>query len=56
MVEILKHQGALVNQPQKGTWEITAKEITHRTPYDLVRKMRASVCLLGALVGRLARS
>ena len=56
MVEILKHQGAFINHPKNGTWEITAKEITHRTPYDLVRKMRASVCLLGALVGRLRQA
>ena len=56
MVEILKHQGAKVENPQKGTWTITAEEITHRTPYDLVRKMRASVCLLGALVGRLRQA
>ena len=56
MVEILKHQGAKVENPQKGTWTITAEEITHRTPNDLVRKMRASVCLLGALVGRLRQA
>ena len=56
MVEILKHQGAKVENPEKGTWIITAEEITHRTPYDLVRKMRASVCLLGALVGRLRQA
>ena len=30
-----------------------AEQVAHRTPYDLVRKMRASVCLLGSLVGRL---
>ena len=53
MAEILRHQGATVTNPTPGTWVIHAQEITHRTPYDLVRKMRASVCLLGALVGRL---
>ena len=53
MAEILRHQGAEVAQPAPGTWVIRAEQITHRTPYDLVRKMRASVCLLGALVGRL---
>jgi UDP-N-acetylglucosamine 1-carboxyvinyltransferase len=53
MAEILRHQGAIVTNPTPGTWVIHAQEITHRTPYDLVRKMRASVCLLGALVGRL---
>ncbi len=53
MAEILRHQGASVANPKPGTWVIRAESIVHRTPYDLVRKMRASVCLLGALVGRL---
>ncbi len=56
MAEILRHQGAEVAQPRPGTWVIRAATLTHRTPYDLVRKMRASVCLLGALVGRLRRA
>jgi len=53
MAEILRHQGAEVSNPKPGTWIIRAEKIIHRTPYDLVRKMRASICLLGALVGRL---
>ena len=44
MVEILQHVGATTVQPEPGTWQITAKEITHIAPYELVRKMRASVC------------
>ncbi len=56
MAEILQHQGAEISQPQAGTWIIQARTIIHRTPYDLVRKMRASVCLLGALVGRLRQA
>jgi UDP-N-acetylglucosamine 1-carboxyvinyltransferase len=56
MAEILRQQGAEVAQPAPGTWVIRAGELTHRTPYDLVRKMRASVCLLGALLGRLRRA
>jgi UDP-N-acetylglucosamine 1-carboxyvinyltransferase len=56
MVEILQHQGAEITQPKKGIWIIQARKIMHRTPYDLVRKMRASVCLLGALVGRLRQA
>ena len=55
MAEILRHQGAEVSQPAPGTWVIRAETVGHRTPYDLVRKMRASICLLGALVGRLRR-
>ncbi|MDR2863634.1 MAG: UDP-N-acetylglucosamine 1-carboxyvinyltransferase [Puniceicoccales bacterium] len=53
MIEILSHHGALVEKAAPGVWRVTAKEIQPRTPYELVRKMRASICLLGALVGRL---
>ena len=56
MAEILGHQGATVTNPARGVWTIRAAEISHRTPYDLVRKMRASVCLLGSLVGRLRQA
>lgn len=55
MAEILRHQGAQVEILAPGTWRVQAERIGHRTPYDLVRKMRASICLLGALVGRLRR-
>jgi UDP-N-acetylglucosamine 1-carboxyvinyltransferase len=53
MVEILRHHGASVENPAKGVWQITARDIHPHTPYELVRKMRASICLLGPLVGRL---
>lgn len=56
MLEILRHIGAETVQPEPGTWAITAKEISHVAPYELVRKMRASVCLLGPLVARLRRA
>ena len=56
MVEILRHIGAEAVQPEPGTWEITAHKLTHIAPYDLVRKMRASVCLLGPLVARLRKA
>jgi UDP-N-acetylglucosamine 1-carboxyvinyltransferase len=56
MAEILGHQGAVVANPEPGVWTIQAGQVAHRTPYDLVRKMRASVCLLGALVGRLRQA
>ena len=32
MIEILQHVGAETVQPEPGTWEITAKEITHIAP------------------------
>lgn len=53
MAEILEQMGASVEMPEPGTWRIQAAEVKHRAPYDLVRRMRASVCLLGPLVGRL---
>jgi UDP-N-acetylglucosamine 1-carboxyvinyltransferase len=56
MAEILGHQGATVANPAPGVWTIRAEHVSHRTPYDLVRKMRASVCLLGSLVGRLRQA
>lgn len=55
MADILRHQGAEVTSPEPGTLVVRAATVGHRTPYDLVRKMRASICLLGALVGRLRR-
>ena len=56
MLEILRHVGAETVQPEPGTWEITSKKITHIAPYELVRKMRASVCLLGPLVARMRKA
>ena len=56
MLEILRHVGAETVQPEPGTWEITSKKITHVAPYELVRKMRASVCLLGPLVARMRKA
>lgn len=56
MAKILRYLGASVEQVEPGTWEIQAGEIHHRAPYDLVRQMRASICLLGPLVGRLRQA
>lgn len=56
MVEILAYLGAKIENPKPGTWVIHAETISHIAPYDLVRKMRASVCLLGPLVGRLKKA
>lgn len=56
MLEILRHVGAESTQPEPGVWEIRAADISHVAPYELVRKMRASVCLLGPLVARLGKA
>lgn len=53
MGRILEYVGAKVVDEGEGVWRIQAEEIRADAPYDLVRKMRASICLLGALVGRL---
>ena len=56
MARILRHLGARVEQLGPHSWEIEAAQIHHRAPYELVRQMRASICLLGPLVGRLRRA
>ena len=56
MLEILRHIGAETTQLEPGVWEITSKQITHIAHYELVRKMRASVCLLGPLVARMRKA
>ncbi len=56
MAEILQHLGAEVENLDHGSWKITAGDPSPQAPYELVRKMRASVCLLGPLVGRLRQA
>lgn len=56
MAQILNELGADVEKLDQNTWRINPSAITHSAPYELVRKMRASVCLLGPLVGRLKRA
>ena len=56
MAEILEHMGAQVQRLDPNTWQIQALHLKPRAPYEQVRKMRASICLLGPLVGRLKRA
>src|ERR1700719_1913819 len=51
MLQILTHLGAQVER-DSGTVSVTAENATSVAPYDVVRKMRASVCVLGPLLGR----
>ena len=51
MLQILAHLGAQVERAS-GTVTVTADKIHSVAPYDVVRKMRASVCVLGPLLGR----
>ena len=56
MAQILRELGAEVSMVKDGEWEICAKKISHTAPYELVRKMRASICLLGPLSARMRRA
>ena len=49
MGEILTQLGADVSKPATNTWKIRPANIQPNPPYELVRKMRASICLLGPL-------
>ena len=51
MLQILMHLGAQVERAS-GTVSVTAEKTQSVAPYDIVRKMRASVCVLGPLLGR----
>ena len=51
MLQILKHLGAEVERAS-GTVTIAAARVESIAPYDVVRRMRASVCVIGPLLGR----
>jgi len=51
MLQILSHLGAEVERAS-GTVKVHAAKIKSVAPYEIVRKMRASVCVLGPLLGR----
>ena len=53
MVQILEFLGARVTYPGEGQILVDPSGLNHFVaPYDLVRKMRASICVLGPLLGR----
>ncbi len=51
MLQILRHLGAEVERAS-GVVSVSAEKVESIAPYDVVRKMRASVCVLGPLLGR----
>src|ERR1043166_3220579 len=51
MLQILTHLGAEVERAS-GNVAVTAENVNSVAPYDVVRRMRASVCVLGPLLGR----
>jgi UDP-N-acetylglucosamine 1-carboxyvinyltransferase len=54
MVQILTGLGADVER-FSGTVRVTAADISDTAPYDIVRRMRASVCVMGPLLARKRR-
>ncbi|NWK54635.1 UDP-N-acetylglucosamine 1-carboxyvinyltransferase [Verrucomicrobiaceae bacterium N1E253] len=55
MIQILAALGAEVER-SSGTVRITAGTIDHDAPYEIVRKMRASICVMGPLLARLHKA
>ena len=55
MIQILAALGAEVERAS-GTVRITAGNIDHNAPYEIVRKMRASICVMGPLLARLHKA
>ena len=55
MLQILNQLGADVERAS-GTVTTAAQDLVSDAPYDIVRKMRASVCVMGPLVARLGRA
>ena len=55
MVQILASLGATVSF-EDGTLRVEARKISDYADYDLVRKMRGSVCIMGPLLGRLKKA
>jgi len=51
MLEILRQLGAKVTF-ENGTVTTRAEKVISEVPYDLVRKMRASICVLGPIIAR----
>ena len=56
MAEILVSLGASVERLGSGSWKIQADRLDPVAPYELVRKMRASICLMGPLLSRCRRA
>jgi UDP-N-acetylglucosamine 1-carboxyvinyltransferase len=56
MVDILRNVGASVEYADAHTLVVHAVDIVSHAPYDAVKQMRASVCLMGAFLGRTGHS
>jgi UDP-N-acetylglucosamine 1-carboxyvinyltransferase len=56
LLEIIHSLGADVLRLGEHSWSITAKEISSHVAQKFVGRLRASVCLMGALLGRKKRA
>ena len=55
MLQILRALGSEVER-SSGTVRVEPADISPEAPYDLVRKMRASICVMGPLLARVGRA
>ena len=55
MIQILQNLGAEVERAS-GVVTVSCENIDSDAPYDLVRKMRASICVMGPLLARLGKA
>jgi len=53
MTQIMEYLGSTITQETPGCYQIQTPSLKTKAPYELVRKMRASICLLGPLIGRM---
>ena len=57
MIELLAQHGVQITQTASHSYKLQAVEITSTTaPYDIVRKMRASILVLGPLLTRMGEA
>jgi len=57
MAELLRLLGARAERVEKGLWVLDTSDLTSSTaPYEIVRKMRASIYVLGPLLARMGKA
>lgn len=52
-IQLLQTLGVEIKKLAPNTWQLKASSLSSQAPYELVRQMRASVCIMGPLLGRL---
>ncbi len=57
MAQLLRDLGAKVHRIEKGVWKIDTSTISETVaPYDVVKRMRASIYVLGPLIARFGKA